>query len=88
MNISDEGIQITKRFFDAIEVLRANKEIRGVQTFTRNHGLNYWNVMTLRKEPDKHILFPDYIKWLCDDYNVNLEWIFYGTGAFYKGKRA
>ncbi|MBO4550210.1 MAG: hypothetical protein J5733_05710 [Bacteroidaceae bacterium] len=86
MTITQDGINITKRFFEAIEILRLDKYIRGVQTFTRNHGINYWNMMTIRKEPDKHILKPEYILWLCDDYNISLEWIMNGNGMFYKSK--
>lgn len=84
MNITNDGIGITKRFFEAIENLRADKHLRGVQTFTRNHGLNYWNVMTIRNEPHKRILQPEYIRWLCEDYGVSVGWIMFGTGNFYE----
>ena len=83
MIITQDGLDITARFFHAIELLRDNKKLRGLQTFTRAHGLNYWNVMTIRNEPDKHSLRPEYILWLSRDYNVSLEWLFYGTGFFF-----
>lgn len=34
MKISKEGIAITKRFFEAIDMLKAQKRIRGLKTFT------------------------------------------------------
>ena len=54
--ISEEGIAISKRFFEAIETLKAQKKIRGLQTFTRNNNLHRWNVNCVKFYPDKHIL--------------------------------
>ena len=83
MIITEDGLNITSRFFEAIELLVSHKKLRGLQTFTRAHNLNYWNVMSIRNHPDKHGLKPEYIMWLCQDYNVSLDWIFYGTGFFF-----
>ena len=88
MIITQDGLNITARFFEAFETLRQNKELRGLQTFTRAHGLNYWNVMSIRNSPDKHTLRPEYIMWLSQDYNVSLEWLFFGTGMFYNQKKS
>ena len=49
MKISQEGIAITKRFFLAIDRLKEEKRIRGLQTFTREYDINYWNICTLKK---------------------------------------
>ena len=35
MNISKEGIAITKRFFEAIDMLKAQKRMRGLLTYTK-----------------------------------------------------
>lgn len=83
MNITQEGIDITNRFFKAIEILKMNKKIRGLQTFTRSHNLNRWNMVTVRSDPEHSYLKPEWIYHLCKDYGVSLKWIFYGTGSFY-----
>ena len=83
MNITQDGINITSRFFQAIEILRSEKRIRGLKTFTERHGLNRWNMTTLRDDPSGRYLQPEWIAWLCKDYNISLEWIIYGTGSFY-----
>ncbi|MBR1630498.1 MAG: hypothetical protein IJ680_01455 [Paludibacteraceae bacterium] len=83
MNITQDGIDITNRFFQAIEILRSDKRIRGLQTFTRKHNLNRWNMVTLRNEPSSRYLQPEWIAWLCKDYNVSLDWIMMGFGSFY-----
>lgn len=40
MNISKEGMDVTRRFFEAIDMLKVQKKIRGLQTFTREYGIN------------------------------------------------
>lgn len=44
MKISKEGIAITKRFFEAIDMLKAQKRIRGLKTFTRKHNITRTNI--------------------------------------------
>lgn len=39
MNISKEGIAITKRFFEAIDMLKAQKRMRGLLTYTKVHDI-------------------------------------------------
>ena len=87
MIITQDGLNITARFFLAIELLRNDKRLRGLQTFTRSHNLNYRNVFYIRKYPNKHSLRPEYILWLCEDYNLSLDWFFFGTGSFYKQEK-
>lgn len=86
MGISSEGTEITVRFFKAIELLKANGRIRGVQTFTNAYGINRRNFITVGKNPSTSFLKPEWILYLCRDYNVSLEWIFYGTGFFFNRK--
>lgn len=83
MNIPKEGIEITNRFFLALETLRNEKKIRGMQTFTRAHNINRWNLVTVRDNPERSALKPEYIYYLCKDYHISPEWIILGTGEFY-----
>jgi len=83
MRVSPDIIPVNQRFFQAIDALVKKRELRGLQTFTRLHHLNYWNVSTLRKEPDKHILKPEYILYLVSCHNVNANWLFTGKGEMF-----
>lgn len=80
MIISEDGIMVTKRFFEAIEFLKQNKTIRGLGTFTRNHGINKWNLITVRKQPECSVLKPELLAWLVVDYGISAEWLLTGNG--------
>lgn len=59
MKISPKGMAITNRFFETIGVLKAQKKIRGLQTFTRKYWLNRWNVNQVKLHPDRSVLKPE-----------------------------
>lgn len=80
MKISEDGIEITKRFFDAIEYLHSKKEIRGLHTFTSAHGINYWNLCTVKNQPERSVLKPEWLAWLATDYGVSPRWLLTGIG--------
>ena len=84
ITISNEGANITRRFFLALETLQVKKELRGLKSFTDRYGLNYWNINTLRKEPEKRILKAEWLTYLVSDYNISAEWLLTGRGSMFK----
>ena len=84
MKISQEGVAITKRFFLAIDRLKEEKKIRGLQTFTREYDINYWNINTVKKQPERSVLKPEWLYYLVKNYNVSSEWLITGRGDFYR----
>lgn len=83
MNISPTGVAITDRFFEAIEILRSEKRLRGLQTLTRNHGLNYGNVAFIKSHRNTSVLKPEILAYLAKDYGISCEWLLLGKGPVF-----
>lgn len=83
IKISAEGVAITKRFFLALDTLRMQRKIRGLKTITTKYGINYWNLSTVRKEPEKRLLKSEYLSFLVRDYDVSAEWLLCGRGGMF-----
>jgi hypothetical protein len=74
---------IVKRFFEALQILKEKKIIRGKQTFTARYGINRWNMLTLEKEPERDIFQVAWLTYLVEDYNVSPTWLLTGKGKFF-----
>ena len=77
---------IIQRFFASLEMLKNDGVIRGLATFTTRYGLNRWNVMSLRSDPDGHdgIFSPVWLMYLARDYMVSPLFLLLGEGSFYR----
>lgn len=82
-NIGDAELAIADRFFFAIEELSRRKVIRGLQTFTRAHGINYGNMNTLKHNRERWALKTEYLAFLAQDYGVSCEWLLLGNGDMF-----
>lgn len=80
INVSSEGAAITKRFFHAIDVLIVQRKMRGLNTFAQMYNINYWNLCTLRKEPERRLLKAEYVAFLVRDFGVSATYILLGVG--------
>lgn len=80
---TEESQIIVRRFFEALHILKANKIIRGKQTFTSRYGINRWNMNTLEKEPNRDIFQVSWLEYLVKDYKVSPMWLLTGEGRFF-----
>lgn len=76
--------EIVRRFFEALRRLKADKVIRGKQTFTARYGINRWNFNTLEKDMSRDIFQVAWLGFLVADYKVSPWWLLVGEGAFYQ----
>ena len=62
---------VVGRFFDALYRLKADKVIRGKQTFTSRYGINRWNMNKLEKEKEMVGMYLS--SHPLDDYYVEIK---------------
>lgn len=83
-----ESEVIVRRFFTALEELKARGFIRGKQTFTTRYGINRWNMSTLEKEPQRDIFQPAWLEYLVRDYGMSAHWLLTGKGKIFTNEKA
>lgn len=79
--------QIIKRFFEALYYLKAARVIRGKGTFTREHGIDRWNLYKLEKNPERDIFQPAWLAYLVNDYGISADWLLTGRGKMIRHDR-
>lgn len=85
MSVSDKGVEITNRFFQAIDILKSQKKIKSMREVTERYGLNYGNFHTMKTHPETYILKPELIANISNDFGISTEWIILGNGDIFKG---
>lgn len=88
--------EIQERFFNAIDILIAEKRIKSLQSFCADYELHrpkYSNIRTFsrnHKKPGTGYKFIDIdaVSYLVVDYGVSSEWIMAGRGDMFKTKKA
>lgn len=74
------AIEITRRFFEAVDYLVAARTIRGYKTVTDLWGIDRRNFAKLKAEPQHRTLKPEYIYYLERDYGISSRWVVTGHG--------
>lgn len=75
---------IVKRFFDALDKLKDDKKIRGIQTFTTKYDINKRNLYHLRNDMSRDIMQTAWLTYLVRDFGVSANWLLTGEGSFYE----
>lgn len=83
MKISKEGVDITKRFFEVIDMLITSRKIRGIKTFTDMYDINRRNFITIKNNPENSVLKTEYLLYLVRDFNFNAYWLITGKGGMF-----
>lgn len=90
-SINPKAIEIQRRFFTALELVIASKQLKGLKTFCENHDLNRTKYSRIKNELDKPLEATKYkmidldaLSALCSDFGVNPEWLLLGIGDMLK----
>lgn len=75
--------QVIKRFFEALNTLKALHIIRGRQTFTRRYNINRWNLYTLEQQPERDMFQTAWLTYLVNDYGISAKWLLTGKGEMF-----
>ncbi len=75
--------QVVGRFFQALDALKERKDIKGIQTFCTQYGIDKRNLYRQRKEPRIQIMHYDWIVPLVTEYGISSLWILTGLGKMF-----
>lgn len=78
---TEDSQKIIRRFFQALQHLKDQRIIRGKQTFTRQFGINRWNMNTVEKEPSRDMFQTAWLSYLVTEYGVSADWLLTGRGS-------
>ena len=81
MNEPQECLDITRRFFVALDLIKEQKRIRGLKTFATRYGVNYWDFNTWKKSKPR--IRQEWLTYLVRDYDVSALWLITGEGPVF-----
>lgn len=82
-SIPKASLDINSRFFIAIDVLVSTKKIRGLGTLSKLWDVSRFALSWSRNHPDEKPIKVEYLYYIARDFNVSLEWLFFGKGEMF-----
>ena len=87
LKISPDAKPITRRFFEALDVLKSRREIFGVSGFAQRYGLSHGNLYVIRNHENGTVKV-EYLMYLVRDYGISAQWLLTGEGDMFRQKPA
>ncbi len=81
MNEPQECLDITRRFFEALDLIKEQKRIRGLKSFAVKYGVNYWDFNTWQKKRSR--IRQEWLAYLVRDFDVSALWLLTGEGPVF-----
>lgn len=81
MNEPQECIDITRRFFEALDLIKEQKRIRGLKSFAVKYGVNYWDFHSASKSKPR--IKQEWLTYLVRDFDVSALWLLTGEGPVF-----
>ncbi len=82
--IPQVSIDICTRFFEAVDALKRKRLIRGTATLARLWGTSVFSMKWSKNHPDEKRIKVEYLYYIARDFNVSLDWLFFGEGDIFK----
>ena len=76
----EEQNAIVGRFFEALDWLKASRQIRGTKTFTDRYGIHRGSLLRLRKNPGTNDFKAAWLTYMVRDFHINPNWLLTGEG--------
>ena len=90
-SVNPKALEITRRFFQALNLAVELGKIDGIKGFCKAHNLNRGKYATLKGSIDKPIdemtykcIDVDALSGICTDFDVSPEWLLLGRGKMLK----
>lgn len=80
-------VDVITRFYDVIDKLIENKQIRGVSTYCTEYGIDRRHFYHQKDDFNKGYFEVYWILPLIRDFRVSPDWILFGKGEMFRKKR-
>lgn len=78
--IPKAAIDINSRFFQAVDYLVETKQIRGLKTLATLWDVSRFSLTWSKNHPEEKRLKLEYLYYIARDYDISLNWLFFGKG--------
>lgn len=82
--IPKASLDINSRFFMAIDHLVSSRKIRGLGTLSKLWDVSRFALSWSRNHPEEKPIKVEYLYYIARDFDVSLEWLFFGKGEMFK----
>ena len=83
---TEQSTQIMQRFFTALEIIIANKMIRGTQTYCRLYGIERRNLILQRKDLTRGHFQASWLVPMVKNYGISADWLLTGKEPMFAAR--
>lgn len=80
---SETTLEIMKRFFEAMEAVKANKRLKSINSYCQVIGVDRSNYYRQRRDLGRGFFEVGWIVPLIKDYGVSSAWLLTGVGSMF-----